>query len=247
MQMIASGDKSMRAQVDEAMTEVPKLKVRYAGKTIPPEKYAITKANLYISGNRDPVLPAFELFYVWNVFAYAGSEETFKPIMALIETNLEQEKKRVLNDESLSMDKYCFLLLLRGVCLRHLGFPLQAADCMIEILENEQRIEHDTYISPHAAFELGLSYAKAEKFDDAKTWLERARTDYTGFLIESMVHLRVHGALHTIKKLESATKTPRKPGMLKRFSMNTMKSISRRSSKHGSQKESEVDANNDEK
>lgn len=45
---------------------------------------------------------------------------------------------------------------------------------------------------------------KVDQLEDAKLWLEKARDNYTGFLIESMVHLRVHGALQTIKKLEAA-------------------------------------------
>lgn len=87
----------------------------------------------------------------------------------------------------------------------------------------------DTYIPPHAAFELGLTYMKVDKLDDAKLWLEKARDNYQGFLIESMVHLRVHGALQTIKKMEQtrieATKSKR-GSLFKRMSTTLRKSNS---------------------
>ncbi len=38
---------------------VPKLKVRIAGKTIPPEKYACVNATKYFTQNENLVLPAF--------------------------------------------------------------------------------------------------------------------------------------------------------------------------------------------
>lgn len=134
MVMEAKGDESMRPQIDAAMALVPELKVRYAGKTIPPEKYAITKANMYIAGDKDLTLPAFELFYVWNIFAYAaGSTELCEPIMKLIEDKFEEVKD--YPDQGKPLDKYCYLLLLRGVVLRSQGHALQAIDCFTEILE----------------------------------------------------------------------------------------------------------------
>lgn len=50
--------------------------------------------------------------------------------------------------------------------------------------------------------ELGLTYMRKDEFTTAKTWLERARKDYTGYLLETLVHFRVHCALRTIKTKE---------------------------------------------
>ena len=79
---------------------------------------------------------------------------------------------------------------------------------------------------PHAALELGLSYVKTGQMDKAKSWLEKARTDYSGFLIESLVHLRVHGALQAIRLAENKIQSPlkEKKGLFKRLS--TLKSLS---------------------
>lgn len=54
--------------------------------------------------------------------------------------------------------------------------------------------------------ELGLTYFSLNKLDDAKVWLNNARDKYSGFLIEAMVHLRVHGALQQIHRIESKEK-----------------------------------------
>ena len=66
---------------------------------------------------------------------------------------------------------------------------------------SEQRIKDGNYIPPQAAFELGMTYLDLHMYKDAKEWLETARDNYTGFLIESLVHLRIHGAMAQLKQL----------------------------------------------
>ena len=50
--------------------------------------------------------------------------------------------------------------------------------------------------------ELGLTHMRKDDYPAAKTWLERARKEYTGYLLETLVHFRVHCALRTIKVKE---------------------------------------------
>ena len=47
--------------------------------------------------------------------------------------------------------------------------------------------------------ELGLTHLSVEEFAEARLWLDRARRDYTGYLLETIVHFRVHCAMRTIK------------------------------------------------
>ena len=54
-QAVKTGDKELFAQVDELMAAVPTKRIRYAGKTIPLEKFAITRAEAYM---KDGYLPA---------------------------------------------------------------------------------------------------------------------------------------------------------------------------------------------
>ena len=47
--------------------------------------------------------------------------------------------------------------------------------------------------------ELGLTHLSLDELSEARLWLDRARTDYTGYLLETIVHFRVHCAMRTIK------------------------------------------------
>jgi len=106
-------------------------------------------------------------------------------------SSLEKE-----NDEGVYI-----MLLLKGVCLRNYGRHEEAIACFQQILDAEKKdIKEFTYIPPHAALEIGLSYLDVGKLTNAKHWLLTARDHYSGFLVESLVHLRIHGALCQIRR-----------------------------------------------
>lgn len=70
---------------------------------------------------------------------------------------------------------------------------------------SQSNIQHDTYIPPYAALELGYTYAEKKDFENAKLWIEKARNEYSGFLVEAFVHLRAHGAMREITDTEEAS------------------------------------------
>ena len=191
---------SMLPSIKEAMRRVPQFKRRYAGRSIPPEKFAITKANAFLDEDspffQTMTLPAFELFYVWNIFGNTGHNTQ------LLDPLLERIQMKIKSLKGTSED-YFVMLLLKGVCLRNLTRHRESIDTFLEILSHEKSIKHVTYIPPHAAFEVGLSYLAVGQYDQAKDWLVRARDHYSGFLIETLVHLRIHGAMTKLKELMS--------------------------------------------
>ena len=193
-------------KICEAMKRVPEFKQRFAGRSIPPEKFAITKALAFMDPNsplyQNLSLPVFELFYIWNVFGNTG--ENIQLLNPLIE-RMEKKMKELRETED-KAEGYFVMLLLRGVCLRNLGKHEESIDCFIEILRNERNMKYVTYIPPHAALELGISYLTLGCHQDAKEWLERARDHYTGFLVETLVHLRIHGALQRLKEIKGQTR-----------------------------------------
>lgn len=178
--------------IEEAWRKVPDYRKRYVGRTIPPEKFAITKSMQIVNGKK-PHLPAYELFYMWNIFGYTtGREDLINPIMETIDSRIKVLKND--NDENVYI-----MYLLKGVCLRNYGKHEEAISCFQQILSAESKIREVTYAPPHAAMEIGLSYLTVGKLDEAKSWLHKARDNYTGFLVESLAHLRIHGALTQIR------------------------------------------------
>jgi hypothetical protein len=50
-----------------------------------------------------------------------------------------------------------------------------------------------------ASLELGLTKIGLESQSEAKYWLKRTKKEYSGYLLETIIHFRVHCALQTIK------------------------------------------------
>lgn len=191
----------LRPLVTESMRRVIELRTRYAGKTMPPEKFAIIKAQRYLDGEQEMVLPVYELFYIWNIFG--NSRENFQ-ILEPIVAHIERKMKEMKQHQRTSIGESIFvLLLLKGVCLRCMRRREEALVCFSEVLKNQDLIELESYVPPHAAFERGLTLLEMGCHEEAKLWLEKARDQYSGFLVESLVHLRIHGALTKLKELRN--------------------------------------------
>ena len=69
-------------------------------------------------------------------------------------------------------------------------------------INRQDKIQKNTYIPPHAALELGILYVEQDKLADAKEWLDRAKNDYKGFLVEVLVHMRIHAAQREVMDRE---------------------------------------------
>lgn len=196
-------DPSILPAIEDALRSLPSLRRRFIGKTLPPEKFAISKAEKYFE-DKTMTLPALELFYVWNIFGLcAKNKDVLGPLMKRIEKKLEQPEY----SRDSGNGEHWVLVLLKGVCLKNYGQFAEAIDCFNDILKNESVIgKAHAYVPPQAALEIGLTYLAIDNVDDSKRWLERARDQYTGFLIESLVHLRIHGALGRIDEIKDRNK-----------------------------------------
>ena len=76
---------------------------------------------------------------------------------------------------------------------------IRSESCFINFFKfsSQDLVVKDTYVPPHAALELGIVYAEMGKYEQAREWLEKAK-NYRGFLVEVLVHLRIHAAQREI-------------------------------------------------
>ncbi|KAL5016769.1 hypothetical protein ScPMuIL_006358 [Solemya velum] len=196
-----------RAHLDYLFREVPRLKQRIAGKSIPIEKFAVHKAKRYADQGGYLTLPALELVYLWNGFTIIGKkEEILDPMLLIVEDTINvivKDKASYAN----FMDDYCLCLLLKGVCLKYKGQMFQSEQCFTEIIEFEKKVKHDTYLVPYAVVELALLCLQMNRIKEVKKYLEKAKKNYRSFLLESRLHFRIHAI-----KLQLSTLSPDENG-----------------------------------
>lgn len=211
------------AEVQTIVEKVPDLRIRYAGKTIPAEKFAITRSMKFCRQNNRLSLPALEFLYVWNIFTTLQNSPV--PVGRLlervdrelnhIETMIGREKelrgiessipeKDGEEEESVKVswiDDLCLVLLLKGMCLKYLKQIPEAEQMFERVLGYEDQIETDTFLIPHSIMEIALLKLDLADYAGARQYAKKARTEYTGYLLETMVHFRLH-ALNRVARCE---------------------------------------------
>lgn len=90
------------------------------------EKFTIKKADRFFAENKNLVLPAIELMYLWNAFKVLGkhfqlADNVFKAIETA-QRKLEERTERSKYD----VENRALILLLKGACLRQMKSPLQS-------------------------------------------------------------------------------------------------------------------------
>lgn len=183
-----------KQMVDNLMMQAPTYKQRIAGKSLPMEKFVIKKAERYFTQKKSLVVPIFELMYVWNLFRIIGKrQDVILNIFKRIEEEERELKKASKSDYD--TDNEALLLLLKGACLRQMQHPLLAEECLRRVLQLEKSIKEDTYLLPYATVELALLARDQGDIQLAIGFLEDAKKNYTGYLLESRLHFRIHSDL----------------------------------------------------
>jgi tetratricopeptide (TPR) repeat protein len=72
-------------------------------------------------------------------------------------------------------DNLALTLLLKGACLRQMKSPLQAEECLQEVISLESKIKEDTFLVPYALVELALLYTDQKDYVKASQLLEDAK------------------------------------------------------------------------
>lgn len=208
-------------EITGIIAQVPELRIRYAGKTIPAEKFAITRAAKFLRQGNRLSLPAIEFLYVWNIFTIMrNSPVQVEKLLGRVEREIEHIESKVKDEQELEeessqvegegddeeddeedrkaenhwIDDLCFMLLLKGMCLKPLARLEEAEQSFAKILTYEERIKFDTFIVPHTIMELAILKLDQADYVAARELVKQARNNYTGYLLETMVHFRLHAA-----------------------------------------------------
>uniref|UniRef100_A0A8C5CE17 Tetratricopeptide repeat domain 39A n=1 Tax=Gadus morhua TaxID=8049 RepID=A0A8C5CE17_GADMO len=136
--------------------QVPGLKQKIAGKSLPTEKFAIRKARRYLAERPIPLpVPPLEMMYIWNGYTVIGKHRDLTE--AMLKTLDEAQATLDSSPRTeFSIDDQCLVSLLRGLCLKHLGHQDEAEAYFTLILCNESQIKYDHYLVPNALLEHGL-------------------------------------------------------------------------------------------
>ncbi|KAL8600738.1 hypothetical protein ACOMHN_057326 [Nucella lapillus] len=195
-----------KAHLRYLFSEVPRLKQRIAGKSLPFEKFTVAKAKRYTDQGEYLTLPAIELIYVWNGFSILNKKpELLEKILGVVETVVHRLNTNITGYK-FYIDNYCLALLLKGVCLRHRGQLFQAEQCFHEVISHEKELEYDRYLVPYTVVELAMLALAQSKLDNVKVYLHQARKNYKGYALESRLHFRIHAIklqLQALLKLDN--------------------------------------------
>ncbi|XP_054281033.1 tetratricopeptide repeat protein 39B-like isoform X2 [Macrosteles quadrilineatus] len=190
--------------IDSLMKKLPHWKKRVAGKSLPMEKFCIKKAERYWNQDRKLLLPMFELLYVWNMFKILGKKWKMIEAVYLIvdETIKQMDSGKLKISTTYEADNRGLLMLLKGGCLHQMNSPLQAEECLSNVLALEKKIKEDHYLVPYALVQLGIIHFHQGHNQKAIQILEDVKKNYTGYSLESRLHFQIHSALMELNSKE---------------------------------------------
>uniref|UniRef100_A0A8B9GPE2 Tetratricopeptide repeat domain 39A n=1 Tax=Astyanax mexicanus TaxID=7994 RepID=A0A8B9GPE2_ASTMX len=165
--------------------QVPGLKQKIAGKSLPTEKFAIRKARRYNVENAIPLpAPPLEMMYIWNGYTVIGKQKELTE--GMLKTLDEAQQKLEQHPSTAALPR----LLLKTCCFSSLLPP------------SETQIKFDHYLVPNALLEHGLLCLEQGRREEAIKLLEMAKQNYKNYSMESRTHFRIQAALHKARASE---------------------------------------------
>lgn len=129
--LVQLGGEANQAEGLRLMTEVPKLRQRIAGKSIPLEKFVARKARKCEAQGGRLLLPALELAYILHAISRAPRAVIARQMLPLVEAALAELKQHEHAPEGYEQgteywDDWCLARHLEGACLRYIAYPVRA-------------------------------------------------------------------------------------------------------------------------
>ena len=74
-----------------------------------------------------------------------------------------------------------------------------AEDCFETVISLKSDLTRDAYLIPYAMYEKALILKEETKFEEAMDILERIKNEHKDYILQSMLHMRIHSAQTDIK------------------------------------------------
>ena len=125
------GGEENQTEAQKLMTQVPKLRQRIAGKSIPLEKFVARKARKCEAQGGRLFLPALELAYIFQAITRTPRSVIAERILPLVEAALAKLQPYEAAPQTYGRaaefwDDWCLAHLIEGACLRYIAYPVRA-------------------------------------------------------------------------------------------------------------------------
>jgi hypothetical protein len=125
--LVQLGGEANQAEGLRLMTDVPKLRQRIAGKSIPLEKFVARKARKCEAQRGRLVLPALEFAYILHAVLRAPRAVVAAQMLPLVEAALaELGDSAGAGGSGEFWDDWCLARHLEGACLRYIAYPVRS-------------------------------------------------------------------------------------------------------------------------
>ncbi|KAL1238332.1 Tetratricopeptide repeat protein 39B [Trichinella spiralis] len=180
-----------REKILQYMRQVPLLKVKLSGKSLPLEKFCVTKSAQFFNHNF-LFIPIYELIYFYGGFScLANNEIAMKAVLEDIESKYKLLAGHSSSNLNVSADDYCLYLFMKAMCLKHLQSPFQAEQCLMEVISRKVDLKVNTYLLSNAYLEIALLHYESGNVESVKNYLTKAK-ECKNYLVESRTHFRIH-------------------------------------------------------
>ncbi|KZT66217.1 hypothetical protein DAEQUDRAFT_675510 [Daedalea quercina L-15889] len=158
--LLELGDEKQKEEAATLMAQVPSLRQRIAGKSIPLEKFIARKARKFTDQKGRLALAALELSYLFLCIQHAPRAVILARMLpqtdALIEElrGYRQSPEKPALYDGYFWDDWCLAQFLRGVCLRYVAYP--DADAVVDPEEKLDMSQADAEREATRAFEIVL-------------------------------------------------------------------------------------------
>ncbi|CAH2103664.1 unnamed protein product [Euphydryas editha] len=188
---------------------------RLMGRSLPMEKFVIRRCERWARRGY-LVLPGVEMICLWNIFPSLAAEPHYADRMLKLIEQTSDEIYNVMNSKygidserrytpEYDHDDVALIRFLHGSLLAAMALPRLAIRHLESVLSMKDDIKENTFLFPYATVEIAMAYYALGDPDRAVELLHEARKKYSGYLLESRLHFRIHSKLELIHAGEQDT------------------------------------------